>query len=1067
MSIYAGLSLREIYINRCNDQGIKSNSALVKILPLIPDDYHSLRTLDISKNFLGPRGIIPLLQVIECCTALKTLDFRSQQLDKNAVEVLCGVLRTHPSVISINLSDNPLTISCGALLLDLCKENSLIESIGLSNTRIRGAMLGLIETEALKNRDARRKKIGSLGTNSAGIGTKEVLSSDGRATVASDSGALAQVAAAAEVEETGLTRRSETLCKRASPLEITNALSQFSSTVHPFLFDENPLFMLSEICSTEKQFFYDPQFPVDSKDSQKLDTYIYGMKKFKRASEIYLNAPVFPEGERLDLPKVMGSGFEWIFTCVGASIRTVSDLKKILILPSSSSQTDCGLFGARLFIDGAWRFIFADDFLPVDTLGIPLFTKAVESDSEGGTPREKYIWPCLLEKILAKVHGGFNALDANVSNPESDLYHQLFRDPMFTEVKYSLSSPPRPTTCGRLMADFTGGMEVVRYLHREGFDADAWWKNFEALMSTTPPTTAVAVSRNVANPTPGIDPAWAYEVVQARQINGFRLIQLSCRDSSATWNGSWSEESLEWEEFPEVAVLLLNSRPPRKMDLGAETIPRYKSKITQPASFHTSGKAHSVKKFWIAYPDFLRAFEELHVCRTFHNFNERIVQGAWKCKSAGGHVKSERWYSNPHMHFQVNKKGPCLINLSVPDSRFRKNSIGAIAFHVLRCSQFPILFPEKEEIGHANEEEKEVVVFNPKYFFTESLFFEGVLEAGNYWIIPSTYTAAMCSSFSLRICCISSFTISEENLRDHWYDTTVTCDVGTAGEIQFGESTAQVSIAFSHDKQKLLLSNRSSDTFKRSPEKCGTIIVKAAPFLTEEKSSESVSKVSDSSIALALLESTPQGELSRASGPLNESTVVAKTSFRQSSFVYVDANISWGDRFHIICSAEARRENLAVHFHVWSTIPVDRLTSLPPWSKQSVVVDWPNGSGSYYHATNNPQVEVYGKLQKERMVVRMTMEECDCEGSSAITFFAICNRGRLGGGLQGLVPLERIITQSPYVHHHWVQCEIRIKEEIDSVLLMPCLQPLGSKGKCLMEIYSESGNISVRVLSSP
>eukprot|EP00796_Vickermania_ingenoplastis_P005951 gene5951-4260_t len=1050
MSIYAGLSLKEIYIKRCQDYRIKCNSALVKTLPTIPDDFHSLRILDISKNFVGPKGIVPLMHVMECCTDLQALDLRSQQLNKESIDLLCATLRTHRSVRCINLSDNPLNITAGVSLLELCKQNANIEEVLLFNTQIRGTMLNLIESQVRSNLEAKgprkEKKVEDRNAPSGPQATS--APAPGPAAAPSGTGAAAAQALRQEKNHS----EGALLSKRIPPTVIKHTLTQYPSTVHPFLLDRDPMPTLSAICEQTEQLFYDTQFPADCRETQKLDNYIYGAKNFKRVTDIYHRARVFPDGEDLyELPMKIPSGFEWIFTCLRSSIRTLKDLRNLLLLPHSSDKcSHTGIYGARLFIDGAWRYVFVDDFLPVDHQGTPIFTKAIE-DPRGNV----YIWPCMLEKLLAKVHGGYNALDANIGNPESDLHHQLFRDPIFSEVKETCP-PPRLTTCARLMADLTGGVNVVRYMHRDGFDMDGWWKNLAALLDTDPPTIAVAVSRNKSRVMSGIDPSWVYQILQARQINGLRLVELSCHDCVSSWQGSWCDESPDWEEFPDVAALLHRARPARSnpwVPEGNEGS-AFKPTVKQPASFHTSGRAIKRSVFWMSYVDFVTAFEEVHVCRTFQGFHDRVIGGSWECKSSGGHVRTARWYANPHFRFRVDSRSPCFVNLALRDSRFTQNDIDSISFQILKSPKFPIVCPESSS-------PEDGIVFKPKYYRTESLSFEGVLDPGDdYWVVPNTFISGQMGSFFLRICSTSSFIITEENLKDHWFLHTVDCDVGGAGELQFGEGTAQVSIAlkgWDEDPTYSPLASQDPDDFDK-----GLLIVKAArklPTVEDQLPWDNDAANAKVPLALLLIENENSNEGTRISGDLQDNAVVAQTPFRPAEFADLEAYVSKGRNYNVVCCAETLTANMSIQFHIWSSIPIARVVSLPPWEKKTVSVEWSNGSGTYYHANNNPQVEVYPVHAKERLVVRMSVSDYSEDSAPVITFFAIRNKGRCGELFQGLVPTDRIITRSPYVRHHWVQCEIHVDEDMDSLLLMPCLQPVGSKGKCLMEIYSDIGGM--------
>lgn len=62
-----------------------------------------------------------------------------------------------------------------------------------------------------------------------------------------------------------------------------------------------------------------------------------------------------------------------------------------------------GVYGLRFFLNGRWVYCLVDDYVPVRSGGVPLLSCSLESPAE--------LWPMLFEKALAKLLGGFGALD--------------------------------------------------------------------------------------------------------------------------------------------------------------------------------------------------------------------------------------------------------------------------------------------------------------------------------------------------------------------------------------------------------------------------------------------------------------------------------------------------------------------------------------------------------------------------------------------------------------------------------------------------------------------------------
>ncbi|CAD2218078.1 hypothetical protein AGDE_14322 [Angomonas deanei] len=253
MSIFAGLSLKEIYVKRCKEVGCKPNSSLRNALSDKPDDFDSLSFIDVSKNFLGPKGILPLIDVVRCAQKIHTLDFREQQLTNEVVKKLCHALVRHQGITRINMSNNPITIAAGTYILELVIQNSNIEYIGLDNTVVRQAVLEKVNTMTAKNSEKKLRR-------------KTLLS---------------------DTFDKSLSAKVEKPQKRVSLLDLKNTLSTFLHDKHEFLFQDNPLDALSQLCMSQSAWFFDVQFPADDSALHMEITKRYNVSRWKRLNEIY------------------------------------------------------------------------------------------------------------------------------------------------------------------------------------------------------------------------------------------------------------------------------------------------------------------------------------------------------------------------------------------------------------------------------------------------------------------------------------------------------------------------------------------------------------------------------------------------------------------------------------------------------------------------------------------------------------------------------------------------------------------------------------------------------------
>ncbi|PWU96588.1 putative calpain-like cysteine peptidase [Trypanosoma cruzi] len=403
---FAGLSLREIYEKKCVELHCRKNSAICQLLSDVPDEYQSLVFIDLSKNFLGPKGILPLLEIVRCCRNIRVFDLRAQQLDIVAIDALCLALRQHPSILQINLSDNPLTMNAGVSLLQLVRENPVIEFMTLERTGIGNSIVQAIKCQLERNRRVKEmvaeRELGLLaspGSRDVNSSINEEKSGRERITPAR----IFRAAAAAAAVKGGLNELPPDFAflapmyedsferKRLKAHDIEAALLSFSHSVHEFLYDDNPVSVIDQLCEQQYAWFYDHQFAADDVAVQHRATALYRIAGWRRIGDIYPSARLFPdkdEESRLVLPNQSPPSFSWIFVCVDAVFNDLESLRSTVL---GSNSLGHGVYGLRVHIDGAWRYIIVDDLLPVNNKDELIFTRPVN---------DKYFWPCILEKAL-------------------------------------------------------------------------------------------------------------------------------------------------------------------------------------------------------------------------------------------------------------------------------------------------------------------------------------------------------------------------------------------------------------------------------------------------------------------------------------------------------------------------------------------------------------------------------------------------------------------------------------------------------------------------------------------
>jgi hypothetical protein len=706
MANYAGLSLRDIYAKKCEEMHCKRNSQFYLSLPSKPDLFEVPSSIDLSQNFVGPKGLVALMEVVRCCTGLTSLNLRDQQMSNESVFTICSVVARHPTLIKLDLSNNPLTISGGAALIELTKNNPVLEEIVLDNTDIKGAMKTAIQAQLARNKRSK----GPQGSGAAADGEP---SANGAAVDSADQ--------PTRVMDSSIVR---------------STLAGIPTSVDNMLFDDNPLEELVNMCRRFDASFYDPQFPPEAVSVQRVVTVDYGDAKwqrlvnmsFEREGEGKVTPKLYPEDDSMMvLPREARASFSWLFTCVGAALNPAAIRQ--LITPNTINPF--GVYTVRFHIDGKPRYVVVDDNLPVDEKGKLIFAQP---------SRSEFVWPLILEKAVAKLHGGYQALDLSVK----------MRHPV--EKRLSAST---------VMCDLTGGVGISRDLHHEEFNSTDWWNTLVEL-SDSKSTSLVANSikeDETAAKELGIIPSHAYQILHARQINGFKLLCLCGRwAKERKWIGEWSDQSPLWDQYPH---------------------------ITSALGFRTK----DANSFWIPYVKFLQLFSAVHICRVFPDTQARLIEGSWTPATAGGAYFDPAWTENPRYKLTLTERGKLFLNLSLPDERFNDSGLDALAFHVFRSSTYPVKY------------DKEALIAKTSYVITNSVSYDGVFEEGDYWIVPSTYAAGKTGNFLIKIFSTSPFIIRHENLRSYWKFREEVIDVESSGEYQNGEDNPQLALSVAQGEQ--------------------------------------------------------------------------------------------------------------------------------------------------------------------------------------------------------------------------------------------------------------------------
>jgi hypothetical protein len=131
-----GKSCLDLYTLACHENGVRPNSALLKMLPS-QIDFFDVRTLDLRSTYLGPVGVHCLIDVIRANTLLLELNLAHQGADDVTVAAVVTAIRNHERLGTISFAQNPeVTRESAPLLITLMRENKMITKIDIQGTKM-------------------------------------------------------------------------------------------------------------------------------------------------------------------------------------------------------------------------------------------------------------------------------------------------------------------------------------------------------------------------------------------------------------------------------------------------------------------------------------------------------------------------------------------------------------------------------------------------------------------------------------------------------------------------------------------------------------------------------------------------------------------------------------------------------------------------------------------------------------------------------------------------------------------------------------------------------------------
>ncbi|KAH9600151.1 Cyclic nucleotide-binding domain [Trypanosoma melophagium] len=142
-----GKDTLSLFLDACRKEGVKQpNTILMDFFREHPSPSE-IDEIDLSKNYVGNRGILALLDVIEVLPSFRFLNCSNQKLyntdlsddsvrGNTTVDRIVEVFKVHPTANALDISNNPISNYAGRKLLTLTQVNRRICRVELRDTRV-------------------------------------------------------------------------------------------------------------------------------------------------------------------------------------------------------------------------------------------------------------------------------------------------------------------------------------------------------------------------------------------------------------------------------------------------------------------------------------------------------------------------------------------------------------------------------------------------------------------------------------------------------------------------------------------------------------------------------------------------------------------------------------------------------------------------------------------------------------------------------------------------------------------------------------------------------------------
>uniref|UniRef100_A0A7R9V2F7 Calpain catalytic domain-containing protein n=1 Tax=Chlamydomonas euryale TaxID=1486919 RepID=A0A7R9V2F7_9CHLO len=699
-----------------------------------------------------------------------------------------------------------------------------------------------------------------------------------------------------------------------------------------------------------------------------------------------------------------------------AAVACKQDLLLDLIVSDDHAAQGC--FTLQFHKYGSWHHVSIDNFLPVDEhTGRIAFASSCN---------EGELWPSLLEKAYAKMHGSYYALEGgSLDDALVDLTGGIS-----TKLKLQSKEVQHDVESGKLwnmLAEelTTGSVLVATSKSRVAAAAAADAAHANGVYGRGDgDDEAECRMQDAPKPPHGLLYDQCYTVLDAQVVGDLELVRLHCAWDSGLWSGPWRRGAPEWQH-------------PAAASAAARLVATHDDEAT----------------FWMPFQVFAGFFTHLHVCSTFPaTWHQLTLHCGWQGPSGGGPYlsrlgerdgqvvmgASSSWCCNPQFRVTVRKRCQLRVALGQQDPRLDARR------HVRKASRqraagMQVLRLPLTALGRRWEVRPgELLMELPPIMSREAVASFSADPEHAYVLVPYASRAGDEGAFVLRT--FSSSALEMEQLPSplslvlggHWVGHLAG---GGPDQATFG-SNPQYMISCRHRTQVVLSVSRLDQRYA---------VVKA-PYQMEH------------CVGLMLLQPEPTGPgsaLGRVTAVRNSSQVCGRFGFDTMEEAVAHFVLEPETPYVVVPCLAGPAIEAPFELRILSGVPVE-LVPLPELKTLAVVGEWheENAGGCDLHPLwkKNPRYLLVTKSpSKASITLSRTVKSKRPSSVEDMIGFYVVKCSSANGEIKG--DLRRSIAhETAFVTESEVKADVDLKNTAGAHVIIPCTYAPGRLSKYTLAV---------------